>query len=415
MKVLHLAMHEGSGAGRAAARLHFGLCKEGIDSSLLVVQKSSDAPSVVKLSDPTASLKKLQGKVIGSKLSQIVGYGTTFSVNATPSLMMRQVKNIHANVINLHWVGWDYVRIEDLIQFRVPLIWTMQDMWCFTGGCHYSETCDRYINSCGACPQLRSGKDSDLSRWVWQRKANAWKNINLTIVAPGSWIAECAKQSSLFRDRRIEVIPFCLDTQVYKPIDQRIARDLIRLPHNKLIVLFGALSAVKDERKGFQFLLPALRSLSRSGWGDRIELVIFGASESENPIDLGFKAHYLGNLRNDLSLVQAYSAADVMIVPSTQESFGQTASESLACGTPVVAFNATGLKDIVDHQQNGYLAKPYEVEDLARGIAWVLKDSDRLSKLRYHAREKAERAFPLDLQAQRYISLYNELLDSNLR
>jgi glycosyltransferase involved in cell wall biosynthesis len=141
-----------------------------------------------------------------------------------------------------------------------------------------------------------------------------------------------------------------------------------------------------------------------------LEVVIFGASQPDNPPDLGFKTHYLGHLHDAISLATVYSAADVMLVPSLQESFGQTASESFACGTPVVAFNSTGLKDIVDHQQNGYLAKPYEVEDFAKGIIWVLENEQRLQKLSFYAREKAEQEFTLELQARRYSALFQKIL-----
>lgn len=411
MKILHLAMHENSGAGRAASRLHLGLINEKLDSSMLVLQKGSECQSVNKLDEQTVLLKKIQAKLLSKYLSKILGRDTTFSVNATPSLIKNRIKDFNASVINLHWVGWEYLRVEELKSFKVPLVWTLQDMWPFTGGCHYSEECDRYTNSCGACPQLRSGKESDLSRWVWNRKAKAWKDINLTVVAPSSWIAKCASSSSLFRDRRVEVIPFCLDTEQYKPIDQQKARELLNLPQDKQLVLFGALSATKDRRKGFHLLLPALQNLSKSGWRERIELVVFGSDQPSNPIDLGFKAHYLGSLSDDLSLARVYSAADVMIAPSIQESFGQTGSESLACGTPVVAFDGTGLKDIVDHQQNGYLVRPYEIEDLAQGMAWVLEDKERHQKLCIQAREKAEREFALEIQARRYLSLYTELLE----
>ena len=225
-------------------------------------------------------------------------------------------------------------------------------------------------------------------------------------------MADCVRASSLLGDRRVEVIPFCLDTERYRPVDPKVARDLLKLPQDKQIVLFGALSATADKRKGFHLLMPALQRLSQSGWQDKIELAVFGASEPETPVDLGFKAHYLGSFQDDLALALVYSAADVMIVPSLQESFGQTASEALACATPVVAFNATGLKDIVDHQLNGYLAHPYEVEDLARGIAWVLEDGKRHKTLGSQAREKAEGVFALELQAQRYVALFEEILNA---
>jgi glycosyltransferase involved in cell wall biosynthesis len=335
-----------------------------------------------------------------------------FSSQWFPDALAPAVAQLNPDVINLHWICNGYLRIETLAKFKKPIVWTLQDMWSFTGGCHYSQGCDRYIESCGKCPQLHSDQEADLSRRVWQRKQKAWKNLNLTIVTPSNWMADCVKASSLFRDRRVEVIPFCLDIQKYKPIAPQQARDWLNLPQDKQLVLFGALAATKDYRKGFHLLHSALQKLSQSGWQDRLELVVFGADEPEQPMNLGFKAHYLGSFSDDIALALVYSAADVMIVPSLQESFGQTASEALACGTPVVAFNATGLKDIVDHQLNGYLAQPYDAEDLARGITWVLEDRDRQQKLCFQAREKAEREFKLELQAHRYQSLYQEILGS---
>jgi len=411
MKILHLAMHESSGAGRAALRLHLGLLNEKINSSVLVLQKGTALQTVQKLDSQTVLYKKIQSKLLVKTLNLFFTCNTTFSLNATPSLIQSRIKNLNPNIINLHWVGWEFLRIEDLKDFKIPCVWTLQDMWPFTGGCHYNQDCNHYTSSCGACPQLHSNKNSDLSHWVWQRKAKAWKDLNLTIVAPSSWMAQCARSSSLFRELRIEVIPFCLDTEKYKPLNCKLARKLLNLPQDKQLVLFGALSATTDIRKGFHLLLLALRYLSKSGWGERLELAVFGATQPENPVDLGFKTHYLGHINEDLSLANVYSAADVMIVPSIQESFGQTASESLACGTPVVAFDATGLKDIVDHKQDGYLAQPFEIEDLAKGIAWTLEDKERHQKLCKYAREKAEQKFALELQARRYMSLYADILD----
>lgn len=410
MKVLHLLAYDSNGAGRAASRIHLSLQSTKVNSSMLVLQKSLQDKSTIPLDPRTALLKKIQAKVLGRSLGDTFARGKTFSINLTPSLILNQIQNIHPSIVNLHWVGWEYLKIEDLAKLRVPLVWTLQDMWSFTGGCHYSEDCDRYTKSCGSCPQLKGNKEADLSRWVWQRKVRAWQDLDLTIVAPSQWMADCAKSSSLFSNLRIEVIPFCLDTKQFQPIPPEEARAVLELPQDKQLILFGALSATEDPRKGFQLLIPALQNLSRSGWQDKVELVVFGSSRPEKPINLGFTTHYLGSL-NDDGLKQAYSAADVMIVPSIQESFGQTASEALACGTPVVAFKATGLKDIVDHQKNGYLAKPYEVEDLARGIAWILEDKGRHQQLCLDARQKAKDKFSLGTQARSYLSIYTELLE----
>jgi glycosyltransferase involved in cell wall biosynthesis len=225
-------------------------------------------------------------------------------------------------------------------------------------------------------------------------------------------MAKCASASSLFQGLRVEVIPFALDTQRFRPADSKAARDLLNLPQDKQLVLFGAIDATGDTRKGFHLLQAALKRLSQDGWSDRLELVIFGSSAPEQPVDLGFPVHYLGRLQDDLSLRIAYAAADVMIAPSIEEAFGQTASESLACGTPVVVFRNTGLEDIVDHQQNGYTAIHCDIEDLARGIAWVLSDRERHTSLRDEARKKAEQEYAIELQAKRYLDLLSEILQN---
>lgn len=414
MKILHLSTSDiEGGAARAAYRLHKGLQSFQISSQMLVRAKSSIDKSVIadkslitKLGPPASNLPlKLY-----SKRPQ-----TRFAVQWFPDILASKLRQINPDIIHLHWICNGFLQIETLSKLNKPLVWTLHDMWPLTGGCHYAEDCDRYTDSCGACPQLKSNQNQDLSRWILQWKKKAWKGLNLTIISPSIWLADCAKLSSVFKDLRIEVIPHGLDLEKYKPLEMSIARSLLNLPQDKKLILFGASPGTTgDFRKGFQFLQPALKSLSESEWADNIELVVFGDSQPEKPLDLGFKIHYLGQFHDDISLALVYSSVNVMVVPSIQEAFGQTASESLACGTPVVAFGATGLKDIVTHQQDGYLVKPFEIEDLAQGIAWVLEDSDRYQKLRIYARQKAEKEFSLELQTQRYLSVYNALITSSI-
>jgi glycosyltransferase involved in cell wall biosynthesis len=337
--------------------------------------------------------------------------GTTFSPQWVPDTLISRVAQLAPDIINPHWINQGFVQIETLAKLKRPLVWTLHDMWAFTGGCHYNQDCERYTASCGACPQLGSTKDKDLSRWVWQRKAKAWRNLNLTIVGLSSWLAKCATSSSLFKDVRVELIPNGLDTQRYKPINRHVARDLLNLPQDKQLILFGSLKATGDKRKGFHLLQPALRDLSKSGWQDRLELVIFGASEPDNPPDFGLKAHYLGTFSDDLSLALVYSAADVFVLPSTQENLANTVMEALACGTPCVAFNIGGMPDMIEHQKNGYLAQPFKNEDLAQGIAWVLENEERHQKLSHRAREKAQQEFTLEIQARRYLSIFTEICE----
>lgn len=410
MKVLHISTFDVvGGAARAAYRIHQSLQKAGISSQMLVQYKKGNDPAVSALECKARSRLRSSMDNLSLKLYPQRQY--LFSTQWFPDAIAPKVKQINPDIVNLHWICNGFVQIETLAKLNKPLVWTLHDMWAFTGGCHYTQGCDRYTNSCGACPQLKNNKNWDLSHWIWKRKNRAWKDCNLSIVSPSNWLAECTKSSSLFKNSAVEVIPHGIDLTKYKPINKEIARNLLNLPLDKRLVLFGASpGSIGDKRKGLYLLQPALQNLNQLGWQDTLELVIFGNSQPpENSVDLGFKTHYLGQFRDDISLALIYSSADVMVVPSLQEAFGQTASESLACGTPVVAFAKTGLEDIIDHQQNGYLVKPFEIEELAKGINWVLADSDRQKQLCINAREKAEREYSLELQARRYLSLFEKI------
>jgi glycosyltransferase involved in cell wall biosynthesis len=416
IKVLHLSSFDlAGGAARAAYRIHRGMLGIGIDSHFVVQHKQSQDFSVA-----TAEHKlyaKLRSMADAAPINFYSHRQQLFSPQWCPDGLLKSVDRINPNIINLNWVCNGFVPVEALAKFKQPLVWTLQDMWAFTGGCHYTLGCKKYQDDCGNCPQLQSKGEGDLSRWVWQRKLKAWQKLDLTIVAPSSWMAQCARASSLFRELPIEIIPFGLDVEKFTPHDSQQARSELNLPPDKHLVLFGAIDATNDTRKGSDLLQQALQKLSQSQWQKKIELVIFGASEPKKPVDFGFPVHYLGHL-DDVSLRLAYSAADVMVAPSIEESFGQTASESLACGTPVVVFEGTGLADIVDSNKtksdrcNGYIAEYRDIEDLAKGITWVIEDRNRHQKLRYHAREKARQEYAKSVQAKRYLSLFERILNS---
>jgi glycosyltransferase involved in cell wall biosynthesis len=413
MKILHLSESDGGGAGRATLRLHQGLQRIGVDSQILVQLKYSDDRTVLS---PQTALGKFSAKLkLPERLDALPlkvyrqRNANDFSLQWLPDRIVSEVAKLTPDLVNLHWVCHGYLSIETLPKFNKPLVWTLHDQWAFTGGCHYSQECDRYKLSCGTCPQLGSTNDRDISRWVWQRKAKAWKNLNLTIVTPSVWLAKCASSSSLFQDVRVEVIPNGLDTQQYKPIPRPVAREILNLPQDKQLILFGAMYPNSDRRKGFHLLQQALQGLSQSQWRDKIELAIFGASRPKDPIELGLLSHYLGRLNDEISLSVVYAAADVFVAPSTQDNLPNTVIESLACGTPCVAFHIGGMPDMIEHQLNGYLAQPFDSEDLARGIVWVLENKERYQKLCDRSRQKAEQEFTLEIQARRYKSLYCEL------
>jgi glycosyltransferase involved in cell wall biosynthesis len=412
MRIILLNTNDiGGGAAIAAYRLLKGLQQSGMEAEMLVQSKKSDDYSIIgpqtKWEKAVSKLRPIFDSIPIRFYKQRMKI--IFSSAILQDNISKKVKNINPDIIHLHWVAAGFIGIETLAKINKPIIWTLHDSWAFTGGCHIPFDCKKYIKSCGCCPTLNSNKKKDLSYKILQRKRKSWKNLDLTIVTPSSWLGECAKKSSLFCNTRIEVIPNGIDLNRFKPIDKNIAKDILCLPKDKKLMLFGAMGAINNQNKGFHLLKKALKKLS-SKENKNIELVIFGSSKPRNEEDLAFKTHYLGQLNDEISLTLVYSAADVMIVPSIQEAFGQTASESLACGTPVVAFGDTGLLDIVDHQKNGYLAKLFDTGDLAYGIKWVLEDNIRWRKLSENAREKVINEFDIVKVAKRYEDLYKDIL-----
>lgn len=397
------------GAARAAYRLHQGLLAEGLNSQMLVQSKSSDDFTV---RGPSSKIQKALGKIRPTLDALKVRFyknrtQTLFSASWLPfSLIVDRINEINPDIVHLHWIAGGMIRIEDLAKINAPIVWSLHDMWAFTGGCHYDEKCGAYQEQCGSCPILGSRKENDLSRKVWKRKMHTFSKLkNLNIIGLSKWLTNCAKQSSLFEETPVYNLPNPINTVTFSPFNKQAARALLNLPLEKKLVLFGALGATSDPRKGFKELSEALMGLD----SENTELVVFGSRQPKIPQGFKQKTHYLGRLHDDISLRALYSAADVMVVPSLQEAFGQTASESMACGTPVVAFGATGLLDIVHHQKTGYLAKPFEIEDLANGIDWVI-NAPNYDELCRNARHKVLKEFDSKVVSKKYIELYEKVL-----
>jgi glycosyltransferase involved in cell wall biosynthesis len=400
------------GAAIATYRLHKGLRSIGIDSHMLVQGRKSDDYSVI------GPITKWQ-KAFALVRPFLDGIATNlyrkrrrvfFSPAWLPEKLASRVANLKPDIVHLFWVNYGFLRIETLRKIKQPIVWTLHDMWPLTGGCHYDDECGRFRQSCGNCPVLHSESERDLSRRIWERKRKSWEDVPIVVVATSHWLADMVRASSLFGDQRVEVIPNGIDTEIYKPVDRTVARDAYNLPQDKHLVLFSAFGATSDKRKGNQFLLQALERMSQLGWGARTELVIIGASMPESPPDLGMKVHYMGLLHDEISQVLLYSAADVVVAPSMQDNLSNTVMESLSCGTPVVAFEIGGMPDMIDHQINGYLATPFEPDDLADGMMWILEDKYRHDMLSQRARQTVEERYALKEVSNRYLALYQSIL-----
>lgn len=413
MKILIVNTYDiQGGAARAAYRLHNGLLEAGVDSNMLVQAKMSDDYTVL---GPVTKFEKLaaKGRAFIDRLA-LLRYKNRKAVLFSQgkygsSNLIKQINSLKPDVVHLHWVNEGFLSFVDIGKIKAPIAWTLHDDWVFTGGCHIKWGCDHYKTICGECPNLGSNKKNDLSRKVFERKRTAFRKVpNITFIGVSRWLTECAKQSVLLKNHQIVNLPNILNTQTYSPYDKNKARELFNLPSDKKLILFGAVNAVSDINKGFKELSEALLKIDSLD----TELVVFGSSKPQTLPSFKQKAHYIGRLNDDVSLRALYSAADVMIVPSLQEAFGQTAIEAMACATPVVAFATSGLLDIVDHLVNGYLAKPFDNEDLAKGIEWLLKN-EKYAELCLASREKILSNFDSKVVTSSYISLYTDIIRNN--
>jgi glycosyltransferase involved in cell wall biosynthesis len=315
----------------------------------------------------------------------------------------------HASIITLHWVArlLDYGAFFGSVPRRAPVVWRLSDMNAFTGGCHYDEGCGRYTAACGACPQLGSRNPDDLAQQVWRRKRAALDQVppgRLQIVALNQWIAAEARRSALLQGVPVHVIPNGLDTVAFAPRDKRFARQVLGLPPDAPVVLFIAAST-GNRRKGFALLAEAL-----GGLADLPGLQLVSVGRGEVQLGGGIPHIALGPLSHDRMLSVVYSAADVFVIPSLQDNMPSTVLESMACGTPVVGFDVGGVAEMVRPGATGLLARAGDVGELRAAVRRLLEDQAQRRSLGERCRAVALAEYTQELQARRYLSLYEQIL-----
>ncbi len=399
MRVLHVSYRDNNGgAAIAASRLHSAMLAQGIDSTLFCIQRSGDMECTCSaMGSLGRALNSIKQK-LSYKLMQL--FKVRGSLNLFGSGVANRINKMDVDVVNLHWINCETLSISEINKIKHPIVWTLHDLWPMLGCEHYPQQNDRrYID--GYTLGI-----FDLDAWTWRRKRKKWSNFSPVVVCVGNWLANCAKQSILLKDKRIEVIHNTLNIEIFKPIDKEKAREILNLPQNKKLVLFGAMGGMTDARKGFDLLLCALNKLWESGDSSQIELVVFGRKEVGLEKEVPFSVHYLGQIYNDALSAVVYSAADVMCVPSRQETFGQTAAEAMACGTPVVAFNYSGLIDIIDDKVNGRLVPPYDTAEYGKAIEDVLSDNE----MKLNCREKVLRICSDERVVNSYVEIYKSVI-----
>ena len=412
-KVTHFNSFLLGGAAIAARRLHDSLCQHGVESSYCFLV--GDPPNGTYIRNPSRRdtsfinrLEKLYGMYRSYRyLNGRSDWLESFTFPKTRFKSIIEQLDYFPDIIHLHWIAEyiDYPSFFETIPDETPIVWTLHDMNPFTGGCHYAWTCVNFKQACGNCFQVGRPAEFDVSHCNLALKKRLYKKKNLHIVADSYWLENEAKQSSAFSlARSFQTIHYGLDTVKFTSKNKELCKDVLGINRNARIILFGA-DDISNKRKGLAELLSALKKIHASD----VHLLTFGKGQIDALLpDKDIKC--FGHIASSDLLSIVYSAADIFVIPSLYEAFGQTALEAMACGTPVIGFNTGGIPDIVVDGKTGLLAEQGNEDDLAAKIQFLLDNPELRLDMGRQARLQAESKFTLDIQARQYIDLYEKLL-----
>ena len=369
MKYLFINSVAGFGStGRIAAEKCRELMAEGHECVLAFGREKANCEDI-----PTVQIgTPLDYKVHGLRCRLMDDHG--FGSKAATKRFLDWVKQYDPDVIWLHNIHGYYIHIgllfDYLRQCGKEILWTLHDCWAFTGHCAYFDfaRCDRWKTGCHDCPQKKSYPDSqglDGSRSNYAKKKALFTGIpNLRLTVPSFWLEKRVRQSFL-RDYPVEVIYNTINRDIFKPTpgDFREKHGL----EGKIILL--GVASVWDARKGLQDFVELSGMLD-----DRYKIVLIGLT-AEQIASLPKSMLGLPRTNSMTELVQAYTAADIFLNPSVEETFGMTAMEARACGTEAVVYEDTACEEIVN--QFGGIAVPKGPEHLLAAVKKLTKEEKR--------------------------------------
>lgn len=416
MKILHFSALDGhTGAGAAAARIHSGLLERGVDSHFCVAHRVSESPN--SFTPKPTFLHRLDRKVRAKFDDWLIrGYAPDYDYVLSSGLggfnIGEIVKQMRPDVVHLHWIAGNSFKIGSLAGLRTPVVWRLADMWPFCGMEHLEVDAHKYTTPVNAKAGILASRTC-ASEWTRRRKLRVYQTLpHLRLAAPSGWMARETMRSALLGERPLDIIPTGCDSRQFYPVAQQACREALGLPRDSCVVLVGATS-MRTQWKGVDLFVQG----SKLAFGAfppknpaKPRILTFGADAfSEMELEGLVDIEHLGAVRDKRLMRIIYNAADVFVAPSRMENLANTVLESLACGTPVVAFDIGGMPDAIEHEKNGFLARPFDTEHLAEGIRFVLSRRGDPS-MRLAAREKMLRDFSLDREIDLYIDLYARML-----
>ncbi len=422
MNVLHInATSHTGGAALAMQRLHQALLDQGHQSRFLVGRtKFPEEPNVNLVWDQAIGKPTILDRVqsrIGNQIERFWGLHPwanrpLLEIPSSPLVDWADIidlRNLFSGFFNL-WALPELSR-------KISVVWRLPDMWGLTGHCAYPYDCQRWITGCFDCPLLtKDGRKKveppptrfDGTRRVWKAKQGLYQQSKLQIVVTTQWMKRNVDQGILQGAESVNVISNGVNLDLYRPIPQKEARKKIELPTEKKIVLWAAGSR-GNYRKGYTLALEALNSLRQSG-KDMPLLITMGGDRGWEGEEPDIPIRHLGYIRDPKKQALVYAAADVFLLTTLADAQPQTALESLACGTPVIAFPVGPMPDMIQKWEGGLLTEKISGSSLKEALEIFFANPKKHDKLRKTCRNQAEEKYNLSRQTQAYVDLYQDLL-----
>lgn len=398
LKVLHVAGGKlNNGAVKGARILHEALLDQKIDSIFI-----NDTPSDKNENEKVIFInhtpfKKLlyhtyvfTEKILKSLFLHSPRETFTLCLFGSDITKLKEYKN--ADIIHIHWLSQGFIKLKSLSKINKPVVWTLRDMWAFTGGSHYTMDFEKY-------------EGSKLSRFIKDFKKKVYRK-NFHFIAISDWLKNKAIESDVLKEFNVNRIYNNIDLNKFNKISPEESRKLLNISTKKNIILYGA-NNPQSKRKGWSIFVETLKKLDKS----KYFLLIFGNFWSQKTLDeIGIEYKSLGFI-NDFKILNAvYSSADLFVASSIEDGWPKTFAEAMCCETPVICFENTSIAEIVEHKINGYVVKNFDPEELKVGIDWLMKEKQNNNLNGKNAKLKIQQ-FGANEIAIKYIKLYQKIVN----
>jgi len=400
-KILHLNFSDDGGAGIAVKRINECLLKSNINSKILVAEKNTSYNNIIYNQSNIDNFFWKNRKKISRNLK--IFFKTknknTHTISFFKSNILSQIEKYNPDFLNIHWIGNELISLEQIKKIKIPIFWTLHDMWLYCGAEHYTFS-NRFIE--GYLKNNRPSTESgfDLNRWVWNRKKK-YLSQNFDVIATSDWQFNNAKKSNLLKNKKIHKIPLPIDTNFWKPIDKKKSREILSWSENNFYFLFGFSDYRKKHIKGLDIAIEIFEKTKKKYPEKKFILNIFG--DFDKKLFQDKEINFLGKIHDENKLKLVYSASDLLINTSRQESFGQIALESLSTGLPIVILDNTGTKDLIKSEEMGFVFKNTSLENLNDFFKWLDNNQSNFNSKKIH--EIISKNFSYDQISIDYINL----------